>query len=118
MISETLSTILISISTTGVGGFFGWLFGRKEANVRIKGEEINNFDRALDAYRKMYEDMIEDLRGQNGELKKEVADLKQEIAENRKQMMTLTNFVLASAMKRADSALDDTTLNNLKEIIK
>jgi len=116
--SEILSTVLISIATTGVGGFFGWLFGRKEANVRIKGEEINNFDRALDAYKKMYEDIIEDLKTQVNELKDENTSLKEEVSENRKQLMTLTNFVLASAIKRADSTLDEAAFSNLKEIIK
>lgn len=116
--SEILSTVLISIATTGVGGFFGWLFGRKEANVRIKGEEINNFDRALDAYKKMYEDIIEDLKTQVNELKDENTSLKEEVSENRKQLMTLTNFVLAFAIKRADSTLDEAAFSNLKEIIK
>ena len=116
--TEVLSTVLISIATSGVGGFFGWLFGRREANVKIKGEEINNFDRALDAYKKMYEDIIDDLKTQVGDLKQENTALKEEISENRKQVMTLTNFVLASAIKRADSTLDEAAFSSLKEIVK
>lgn len=117
MMGEGLTTILISVATTGVGGFFGWLFGKKEADVRIKGEEVSNFDKSLDAYKKMYEDMIGDLKDQNADLKQEVNELKQELAENRKQVMTLTNFVLASAVRRADASLDEDTMMKLKAII-
>jgi len=118
IISDTLSTILISVATTGVGGFFGWLFGRKEANVRIKGQEVDNFDKSIEAYKKMYEDIVGDLKTQINDLKTENGDLKEELAETRKQIMTLTNFVLASALQRADGNLPEETVNNLKKIIE
>lgn len=118
MISDTLSTILISIATTGVGGFFGWLFGRKETAVRIKGQEVDNFDKSIEAYKKMYEDIVEDLKTQVGDLKAENEELKNELTETRKQIMTLTNFVLASALQRADGNFPPEAVENLKKILQ
>lgn len=112
--SEALEIISYILPTLG-GGLFGWLFGRKKYNAEVEGTRVQNFDAAIEAYKKMYEDMIDDLKSQNGELKEEVESLKQELAENRKQIITLTNFVLASAMRKADSAPD---FSELKEIIK
>ena len=63
----------------------------------------------------MYEDMIDDLKTQNGELKEEVESLKQELSENRKQIITLTNFVLASALQSGNSTGN---FEDLKAIIK
>ena len=115
---EELGTIWSAISyafTAGVSAFFGWLFTRKKYNEEVQANRVQNFDAAIEAYKKMYEDMIDDLKAQNGELKEEVESLKQELAENRKQIITLTNFVLASAMRKADEASD---FSELKEIIK
>ena len=103
------------LGTAFAGTFFGWLFSRKKEKVELEGTKVQNFDAALDAYKKMYEDMIEDLKEKNGELKEEVESLKLELSENRKQILTLTNFVLASAMKRADGTSD---FSELQEILK
>lgn len=108
--------ILGYLGTAFAGTFFGWLFSRKKEKVELEGSKVQNFDAALDAYRKMYEDMIEDLKEQNSELKQEVDDLKQELSENRKQIITLTNFVLASAIQSQKGELGN--LEELKEIIK
>ena len=111
----TLWSIISYIATTGLGSFFGWLFTRRKYNAEVETTRVQNFDAAIEAYKKMYEDMIDDLKTQNGELKEEVDNLKQELSENRKQIITLTNFVLASAMRKADENSD---LAELKEIIK
>ena len=110
-----LWSILGYVFTTGVGSFFGWLFTRRKYNEEVQSTRVQNFDAAIEAYKKMYEDMIEDLKSQNGELKEEVENLKQELSENRKQIITLTNFVLASAMRKADENSD---FSELKEIVK
>ena len=110
-----LWSIIGYVATTGLGSFFGWLFTRRKYNAEVETTRVQNFDAAIEAYKKMYEDMIEDLKTQNGELKEEVDNLKQELSENRKQIITLTNFVLASAMRKADENSD---LAELKEIIK
>lgn len=107
--------ILGYIIPTACGGFFGWLFGRKKYNAEVEGTKVQNFDAALNAYKKMYEDMIDDLKAQNGELKEEVESLKQELSENRKQIITLTNFVLASAIQQGQPS---TNFEDLKEIVK
>ena len=101
--------------TTLIGTRLGYLFTRKKYNAEVVGEEIKNFDSAIDAYKKMYEDMLNDEHAQKEELKKEVSELKEELAECRKQIMTLTNFVLASAIKRADG---DENLEEIRNIIK
>ena len=112
---ETPWEILGYLCSSMAGAAAGAIFTRKKYNAEVKGEEVRNFDAAIEAYKKMYEDMIHDLKEQNGDLKEEVAELKVELAENRKQIMTLTNFVLASAIKRADG---DVGLEDIKNIIK
>jgi len=112
---EHIWEIVSYLATAFAGSFFGWLFGRRREKAEVEGVRVQNFDAALEAYKKMYEDMIEDLKDQNEDLKGQVESLKQELSENRKQIITLTNFVLASAMKRADDATDFT---ELKEILK
>lgn len=113
---EHLWEIIGYLGTAFAGTFFGWLFGRRREKLELEGTKVQNFDAALDAYKKMYEDMIEDLKSQNEDLKEEVSSLKQELSENRKQIITLTNFVLASALKSQKEDLG--SLDELKEIIK
>ena len=112
---EHIWEILGYLATAFAGTFFGWLFSRRKYNEEVNSSKVQNFDAALNAYKKMYEDMIEDLKTQNGELKEEVESLKQELSENRKQIITLTNFVLASAIQRGENA---SNFEDLKEIIK
>ena len=112
---DSLFEIVGYLVTAFAGTFFGWLFGRKKYNAEVESTKVQNFDAAIEAYKKMYEDMISDLKEQNGELKEEVESLKQELAENRKQILTLTNFVLARAIQRGD---DVDNFNELKDIIK
>lgn len=113
---EQVWPIITYLATTGIGGFFGWLFSRKKYNAEVDATKVQNFDASIAAYKKMYEDMIDDLKTQNNELREEVNSLKQELSENRKQIITLTNFVLASAIKRADGE-EVANLTNLKTII-
>ena len=113
---EHLWEIIGYLGTAFAGTFFGWLFGRRREKLELEGTKVQNFDAALDAYKKMYVDMIADLKSQNIELKEEVDSLKQELSENRKQIITLTNFVLASALKSQKEDLGG--LDELKEIIK
>ncbi len=91
------------------GSGVSYIFTRNKYKAEVESAKIDNFDKSIDAYKKMYEDMIADLKGQNQELieqkeelKGEISSLKDELSETRKQVMTLTNFVLASAIKRAD----------------
>lgn len=113
---EHIWEIVGYLGTAFAGTFFGWLFGRRRENAEIEGTKVHNFDATIEAYKKMYEDMIDDLKAQNGELKEEVESLKQELSENRKQIITLTNFVLASAIQRGENSSNN--FEDLKEIIK
>jgi len=111
----TLWSAVSYVLTTGVGGFFGWLFTRKKYNEEVESVRVQNFDAAIEAYKKMYEDMIDDLKNQVNDLKEENASLKEELSENRKQIITLTNFVLANAIRSGESAGN---FDDLKEIVK
>lgn len=104
------------LGTAFAGTFFGWLFSRRKEKVELEGTKVQNFDAALDAYKKMYENMIRNLQEQIEDLKSENNGLKEELSETRKQIITLTNFVLASAMQ--GQTPDISNLNALKEIIK
>jgi len=112
---EHLWEILGFVVTAFVGTFFGWLFGRKKEKVELEGTKVQNFDAALEAYKKMYEDMITDLKTQVIELKEENVSLKEELSENRKQIITLTNFVLASAIQKGSTPEN---FEELRQIIK
>ena len=65
----TLWSIISYALTSGIGGFFGWLFTRRKYNEEVESTRVQNFDAAIEAYKKMYEDMIDDHKTQNGELK-------------------------------------------------
>lgn len=118
MISETLSTICVSIFTTGVGGLFGWIFGRRKYNEEVKSHQVQNFDATIAAYKKMYDDMITDLRGQVISLKEENMELNKRLSDTTQQVMTLTNFVLASVINNPNVEISNTDVENLKTLIK
>lgn len=140
--NEQIWTIIgyFASALAGTGG--GWFFTRNKYKQEVEGAKIDNFNKSLDSYKKMYEDMIANMKEQNDlviaqnrnlsdeklqlieekkELKKEIVELKNEVAESRKQIMTLTNFVLASAIKRADGGeeniLTPESLESLKKIM-
>lgn len=109
-------TIITTLSGSGITGFFTWLFTRKQYEEQVNSQKVQNFDAALEAYKKMYEDMIGDLKEQVEDLKTENTSLKDELSETRKQVITLTNFVLASAMQKADG-ISQENVDKLKNII-
>lgn len=110
---SALTTVIIS----GLTGFFGWFFTRKQYNESVKGQKVANFDAAIEAYKKMYEDMIDDLKEQINDLKGENASLKDELSETRKQVITLTNFVLASALQKNEVSVSSDDVLSLKKIV-
>ena len=57
---EKIIEIVGYLVTAFAGTFFGWLFGRKKYNAEVEGTKVQNFDAAIEAYKKMYEDMIAD----------------------------------------------------------
>lgn len=112
---EPIYSIIGYFAAAIASGLGGWLFGRKKYNEEVNTTKVQNFDAAIDAYKKMYEDMMGDLKAENANLKTEISELKQELSENRKQILTLTNFVLASAMQNGANAGN---FEDLKAIIK
>jgi len=141
--SAEIWNIIGYFASATAGSFASYIFARNKYKAEVEGAKIDNFDKSLDSYKKMYEDMIANMKEQNDlvitqnrelsneklqlidekkELKKEIVELKNEIAESRKQIMTLTNFVLASAIKRADGGeeniLTPESLESLKKIMK
>ena len=51
-----LWSIISYVATTGLGSFFGWLFTRRKYNAEVETTRVQNFDAAIEAYKKMYED--------------------------------------------------------------
>lgn len=111
----------VAVLSTGVGSFItgliSWFFGRRQYNENVNAQKVKNFDAAIEAYKKMYEDMIGDLKNQVIELRDENTSLKEELSETRKQVVTLTNFVLASALQKTDGNISSESVNTLKKIL-
>ena len=117
-----MNDIWTTVLSTGVGsaitGFIAWFFTRRQYEEQVNSQKVQNFDAALEAYKKMYEDMIGDLKEQVEDLKSENSSLKDELSETRKQVITLTNFVLASAMQKADNNINQEAVSKLKTILE
>lgn len=111
----------IAVAATAVGAFLSSLitriFSKRQYEESVENQRVQNFDAALDAYKKMYEDMISDLRQQVVDLKEENRELNKRLGDTTQQVITLTNFVLANAIKRADGDLNMDDINKLKSII-
>lgn len=111
----------IALVSTSIGSFISalisWIFARKKNAEEVNAQKVQNFDAAIAAYKKMYEDMIDDLKTQVVDVKNENTSLKNELSEARKQIITLTNFVLASALQKDNIDLNQESVNNLKKIL-
>ena len=132
MAFDWLTGIISLAATNMVTGFASWFFTRRSYNQDVKNKEINNFDASLSAYKDMYDEMIQDLKESLSEVKEEnkalkaqretlnqeIERLKAELDETRKQVMTLTNFVLGNALKNSDGAIPVKAVNDLKEILE
>lgn len=110
IVSNTISVL--------VSGFSSYIFARSKYKTEVDANKIQNFDSSIAAYKKMYEDMIGDLKGQNQDLKEEVNSLKKELYQNREQLLTLTNLFLVSAMKGQTEKADPEAIGKLMDIIK
>ena len=127
-----LWNIIGYFASAAAGSGASYIFARNKYKTEVQGAKIDNYDKSIEAYKKMYEDMIGDLKihnqelveqnqelvEQKKELKKEISELKSELNETRQQIMTLTNFVLASAIKRADDGVDNILTPESIEILK
>jgi len=78
--------VIVPSLTGAIGAFVSWLIGRKKENVEVQGNEITNTQEAIKIWREMAEDMsnkvkelsdkvdaltteVQNLRGENAELK-------------------------------------------------
>jgi predicted RNase H-like nuclease (RuvC/YqgF family) len=81
-----LDDIILPSLTGAIGAFVSWLIGRKKENVEVQGSEITNTQEAIKIWREMAEEMsnkvkelsdkvdaltteVQNLRGENAELK-------------------------------------------------
>ena len=112
----TLSAALITLLPSVVTGFLGWLFGRRQSNANAASTEIANFNAAIEAYRKLYEEREKIYEDTIDSLKKQVNDVTEENKELRKQIMTVSNFVTAYMIKNATNEQVD--LSNILNITK
>ena len=84
--NEIAVIVATALSGSGLGGFFGWLFGRRQQKANANSTEIGNFNAAIEAYKHMYEDMINDLKVSQAELKKENQELVKHSYEFEKEL--------------------------------
>jgi chromosome segregation ATPase len=80
-----VETLLTAAAGTGGGGFFGWFFTRKKSNAEAKGSELENVEQAI----KIWRELAEENKRENIQLKKEMADIKQQLEEMRSDLVTV-----------------------------
>lgn len=111
--SQGVLEIISWVASSGIlGGAAGWFFSRRKYNAEVKNAEVNNFDAAIDAYKKMYDNMIFEYKQKNEELSEEVNSLKRKLEATERQVLTLTNYILGQALG------GQSNIDNLKDIIK
>lgn len=112
----TLLGTLIALLPSVVTGILGWLFGKRQSDANAASTEISNFNAAIDAYRKLYEEREKIYEDTIGSLKKQVYDVTEENKELRKQIMTVSNFVTAYFIKSGTN--NEVNLDSILGIIK
>jgi peptidoglycan hydrolase CwlO-like protein len=97
--------IIVPSLTGAIGAFVSWLIGRKKENVEVQGNEITNTQEAIKIWREMAEDMsnkvkelsdkvdaltteVQNLRGENAELKNKLGLDGNEPASTKKVRIT------------------------------
>ena len=111
--SQGVLEVISWVASSGIlGGAAGWFFSRRKYNAEVKNAEVNNFDAAIDAYKKMYDNMIFEYKQKNEELSEEVNSLKRKLEATERQVLTLTNYILGQALG------GQSNIDNLKDIIK
>lgn len=97
---ETIILVLQLIAPLGTY-LIGWIVGRKKNLAEFEGLQLANFDKAIDIYRKIADDLekemtsmkkeMSDLTVKLEEANKENAELKQKIQELEKKISSLNN---------------------------
>ena len=82
---QLIITGIISIASSLVTGWTTWFFTRRKYNSEVDSTIIQNMKESLDFYRKLSDDNKERLE----EVLKRNESLEQEVAELRKQMLSL-----------------------------
>jgi hypothetical protein len=80
-----VETLITAVGGAGGGGFFGWFFTRKKSNAEAKGSELENVEAAI----KIWRELAEENKRENIQLKKEMADIKQQLEEMRSDLITV-----------------------------
>lgn len=79
---NTWIAILGGLLTTIISGFSGWFFARKKYNAEVDNNLISNMQESLEFYKALADDnkrRLEDVLLENSDLRKEVADLREQV---------------------------------------
>lgn len=99
--SEFLVTLATALTSSGVTGFFTWLFARRKYNSEVDSQVINNMKESLDFYKALTDyskERIDEVLKQNKEILKQNselliqnAELKAEVGELKLQIENILN---------------------------
>ena len=117
---EWITDAVKCAAALGGGGFFGWLFTRSKYKAEVDGAKIDNFNKSIEAYKNMYDNMVDELeeknaslREENASLRKEIEDLRKEIEQTRQQLITVTSYILS-----IKAGANNTDVSHLEDIVK
>lgn len=103
--TETLSTILIAFATSGITGFFTWLFTRRKYNEEVDSSKIENLQKSLDFYVRLSDDTnkrLTEILTMNESLEKQVSELRAENAEFKKLVEKQNEHITALTSQIAE----------------
>lgn len=93
---------VIALLSTGIGGFVGWFFTRKQYNSQVQQQDITNIDAAISTWQNIVNSLetrvnklLEEctvLRGENEQLVKEISQLKSEIVSLKTQSKKIMSY--------------------------
>ena len=78
----TWIAIIGGIITTFLSGFSSWFFTKKKYNAEVDNNLINNMQESLEFYKALADDnkrRLEEVLLENSDLRKEVADLREQV---------------------------------------
>jgi len=82
--NEIFITIATAVASSGVTGFFTWLFARRKYNSEVDSQLILNMKESLDFYKQLSDDnklRLDEVLKQNKEILEQNAELLQQNAE-------------------------------------
>ena len=82
---EWVAEVVKIVGSVGGGGIIGYFVTRKKTNADAKGSELDNVEHVV----KLWRELAEENKRENIQLKKEMADIKQQLEEMRLDLTTV-----------------------------